>query len=886
MSDEPATATFLFTDIEGSARLWEREPGPMQRALARHDAISRAAVSAHRGRLVKTTGDGIHAAFDDPADALQAVLALQRALAGTEADGLALKVRCGLHRGPAERRDGDFYGPVLNRAARIMAAAHGGQVLLSQAVADGVAGRLPAGAALLDLGELRLRDLDGAERVHQLQHPALRAQFPPLRALAATPTNLTQPLNSFVGREREQAEIRALLSRTRLLTLLGMGGIGKSRLSLQVAATLLGDYPDGVWLVELAPLGDARRVPHALASVLGVKEDAGRSVTDALLAWVHDRRLLIVLDNCEHLRVACAALAKQLLQAGPGVQVLASSRDVLQVAGETVYPVPALSVPETGRGSAGLDVDALARHEAVRLFLDRAGAVQPAFRLDAGNAGAVAGICRSLDGIPLALELAAARTRALSVQAIAARLADRFRLLVSGDETVLPRQRTLRALIDWSFELLSGPERLLFRRLSVFAGGWTLAAAEAVTAGDGLDPLDVVTLLSNLVDKSLVIMAPAGTRYRMLETVRAYAAEQLADSGEDHAVRLRHLRHHLELAETARPQLAGPEQGHWLAQLDAERDNFLAAHRFSEQVDDSDAPGLRLMHALRPYWINRGELSLGLETALALLARPRLAARDAARCMALFGAGQLSFLAGRHPEAQRHLEECLAIARETGNDAIVARVLQPLGMTCLALRDEAAAARHLDEALQRALAQGDERECASALNARAMLHRLQGRHELAEPLCAQAVAICRRLGDQENIGVGLLSLAMVSLSLGRHEAAQDMLREAAGIAQQTGSQPLLLGALEVAAGLAAARGRWADAAACYGAAQAQRREAGLGRDPADEAFVDGALQAARRALGADEWTAHEARGRRQPLHEWLQAIGSGSGSDSGAPAAD
>lgn len=857
MSDEPATATFLFTDIEGSTRLWEREPGPMQRALARHDAISRAAVSAHRGRLVKSTGDGIHAAFDDPADALRAVLALQRALAEGQPEGLALRVRCGLHRGTAECRDGDYFGPALNRAARIMGAAHGGQVLLSQAVAEAVAGRLPADAALLDLGEVRLRDLDGAERVHQLLHPTLRARFPPLRSLAATPTNLTQPLNSFVGRERELAETRALLPRARLLTLLGMGGIGKSRLSLQLAAGLLDEYPDGVWLVELAPLTDALRVPQALASVLGVKEEAGRPVTEALRAWVRDRRLLVILDNCEHLLSACAELAKLLLQAGPGVQVLASSRDVLQVAGETVYPVPTLSVPEPG----GSDLATLARHEAVRLFLDRATAVQPAFGLDAGNAAAVVGICRALDGIPLALELAAARTRSLSVQAIAARLADRFRLLVSGDRTVLPRQRTLRALIDWSFDLLSERERTLFRRLAVFAGGCTLDAAEAVTAGDGLDAAEVLDLLAALVDKSLVMMAPDGARYRMLETVRAYAAEKLAEAGDEAATRTRHVRHYLAFAEATPAKLSGPEQAAWLQRLDAERDNLLTAHDWCGRAPELLDADLQLVFVLKAYWRTRGLLDLGLRVTLDALARTDPARRGFGRCRVLCDAGQLCCFMGRYDEARRHLEESRAIAHELRDAGRIAAVMQPLGMSYLALGERAAAQSLYEATVAMAQEAGNRRVLMVASNSLAQLHRADGRLAAAEPLYERVIELAREMGDRESVAIGLLNQAMVLITRGDTAAARPMLAEVREIAIDVGSQPVAQSLLEVCAGLAAAEGDAQRAAWLYGAAEARAARTSIRRDANDDAFLQPLLARARGRLGSGGFTAAETAGR-------------------------
>ncbi len=854
------TAIFLFTDIEGSTRLWEREPEAMRVALARHDAVSRQAVQVHRGLLVKSTGDGIHAVFDDAADAVRAMLALQLALAEpAPAGGLGLRVRAGLHSGPCERRDGDFYGPALNRAARIMNAAHGGQALLSSTVVQQLAGRLPEQASLRDLGSVRLRDLAQPERVHQLLHPGLRAQFPPLRSLEATPNNLAQQLNSYVGREQQGRELRELLARSRLLTLLGMGGIGKSRLSVQVGAELLDEYPDGVWLVELAPLADPLLVPQALASVLGVKEDAGHGVLDALLAHVRDKTLLVILDNCEHLVHACADLAKRLLQAGAGVKVLASSRDALQVAGETVYQVPTLGTP--GADGSG-DLQALGQHEAVRLFVDRASAVQPGFRLEAGNAAAVAEICRRLDGIPLALELAAARTRALSVQAIAARLNDRFRLLVSGDQTVLPRQRTLRALIDWSHELLSEPERALFRRLAVFAGGWTLEAAEAVGGGDGLPPAEVLDLLAQLVQKSLVLMELGGARYGMLDTVRAYAAEKLAAAADDEAAtRERHLLHHVALAEMTPAKLTGPEQGRWLQQLDLERENLLLAHEACGRDARWYERGLQLVFALKGYWRVRGLLALGQRITVDALQRLPADDRGFSRCRALCDAGQLSYFAGLYVEALRYLQESHAIAAELQDPARIAAVLQPLGMAHLALGERDRAEAIFREAVALARSTGSRRGLLAAANSLAQLHRGAGRLDLAEPIYREVIAQARALGDQDSVAIGLLNLAMVAITGSRTDEARGLLREARVIAAEIGSKPVEQSLLEVMAGWCAARADWQRAARLFGSAESGAARTGIRREAADEGFLRPLMQRTRLELGEAAFEQSERAGR-------------------------
>ena len=862
-SEDPNT-TFLFSDVEGSTRLWEQEPERMAVAMARHDALSRAAVVAHGGLVVKGLGDGVHAIFGDGLDAVLAAVQLQLLLAEPPAPGeLALRVRCGMHCGASEARDGDFFGPALNRAARVMGAAHGGQTLITQELAERVAARLPPPLTLADLGVVRLRDLDGRQRLHQIVHPGLRERFPPLRSMEATPNNLAQQLNSFVGRERELAEVRQLLAKTRLLTLLGMGGIGKSRLSVQLGAELMDEYPDGVWLVELAPLTDPRGVPQALAGVLGLKEEAGLAVLDALRAHVRTRTLLVILDNCEHVLHACADLAKQLLQAGAGLKVLATSRDVLQVAGETVYAVPTLTAPAAGDNT----LSALARHEAVRLFLDRAQAVQPAFRLDDHNAPAVAEICRRLDGIALALELAAARIRTLSVQAIAARLADRFRLLVTGDQTVLPRQRTLRALIDWSFELLNPAERALFRRLAVFAGGWSLESAEVVCAGDGLDQLEVLDLLAHLVEKSLVTMDVGGTRYRMLETMRAYALEKLADAGDEAATRSEHLGHFVSLAEAARPHLAGPVQGLWLTRLDPERENFIGAFGFSQSAEGGDALGVRLLHALRPYFITRGDLSTGLRLAVDLLARPGARGRDQSRCMALFAAGQFCFYLGRQHEALAHLRECAEIAREADNKGTLLRALQPLGAVSLALGQLDVATRHLLEAVVLARELGDARELASTMNLLALLHRMEGQFDRAEVLFQQVLAQYRELRDPESTAICLLNLAMTKTSSGQSAPALAMMQEVLALASETGSQPVWQSATEVCAGLAASLGGWADAGFFFGAAEAQSQAVGRPRYVADQVFLEPLIDRARAALGPMEFAQLETTGRQCPDKE-------------------
>ena len=858
MQNRPAVTTFLFTDIEGSTRLWDQEPERMKHALARHDALARTAVEAHRGLMVKMTGDGVHAAFDDPLDAVTAALELQQALADPEAtDGIALAVRCGLDAGVVERRDNDYFGTPVNRAARIMAAAHGGQVLVSQPVAALVRERLPQGVSLRDLGVARFRDLTSLERVYQVLHPLIRADFPALRTLATTPNNLPQQVTTFIGRASELSEVTQLLRRTRLLTLHGVGGIGKSRLALQVAADILDSYPDGVWLVELAALADPRLVPLAVAATLGVKEDPGRPLLEALLRFVKERELFVILDNCEHLLQTCAGLATQLLQAGPQLRILATSREPLHVTGETTYAVPALAVPEPSQTFVLADLE---RIEAASLFMDRARCAQPALQLTQQNAAAVVSICRRLDGIPLALELAAARVRAISVDNIAARLDDRFSLLTRGDTTALPRQQTLRALIDWSFDLLNQSERALLRRLAVFAGGWTLEAAEVVGAGGEVARIDVLGLLTNLVEKSLVTLEADGERYRLLETVRQYAQKRLDESGEGDATRTRHLDCFLALAEQASSQLVGPDQGAWLARLALEAENLLAAHAWCDRVAEGGESGLRLVHAVKLWLIYRGRLALLHRLTLEALARSGAQARTRARCRALHSAGQVGFFMGRYGEAQGYLEESLAIAMQIEDKERAAMVLEELGVVSSGQGDLVKARGYLEQALGLAQELGNKRAFASAINALAQLDRMEGHLDPAERRYEQVLALARELEDQETIAIALLNLAMVAIGRGSRERALATLGEALAIAEQIGSNRAGQSGLGVAAGLHALGGAWERAAILFGAAQEQMAQAGLHGDPTDEAFLEPLVAKARSALGASAFAAAAATG--------------------------
>ncbi len=639
-STSPHTLTFLFTDIEGSTPLWDTRPEAMSVATDRHNALLREAILAHGGHAFRVVGDAFCVAFADATSAVLAAIDAQRALCAENWGDTPIRVRMGLHSGAVEDAEDEiFRGPTLARAARVMSAAHGGQILVTAATVALLDRTPPAGSALRDLGDHTLRGFARLERLSQLVMPGLRSEFPPIRTQEALRSNLPPALTTFVGRTQALAHVREEVRRSRMVTLIGAGGTGKTRLALEAAGGLLVPFPDGVWLIELAALADPALIPNAIAGALGARAEGDTSPMTLVEASLRGKRALLLLDNCEHVVDEAAKVAQTLLRSLPDLHLLASSREALGVEGETVYRVPSLTMPESDAAPTTTDITS---SEAGALFLERAIAVTPAFALSDKNAAAIAQICRRLDGIPLAIELAAARLTALSVEELARRIDDRFRLLTGGRRTALPRQRTLRALIDWSYDLMSAAERNMLNMLAVFAGGFTLDAAERVCAADASSRADVLDAIEHLVAKSLLIAEQqheTETRYRLLETIRQYASEKLVEAGEADATRRNHFAYFLQLAERATVELQGPLALEWLDRLETEHDNFRAA---LDWCADADATAYaRLTGTLRKFWDMRGHFGEGwsrLERAL-----PLHAARDEIRLAALLGAGALAY---------------------------------------------------------------------------------------------------------------------------------------------------------------------------------------------------------------------------------------------------
>jgi predicted ATPase/class 3 adenylate cyclase/tetratricopeptide (TPR) repeat protein len=603
------TVTFLFTDIEGSTPLWEKMPHEMQTSLAQHHAILRQAIETNGGQVYQIIGDAFQAAFRLTTQGLAAALAAQCSLQSADWGATGpIQVRMGIHTGHAEL-DSTGNAPyevshTLNRAARVMSAGHGGQILLTQEAADLVKRELPEGIALKDLGEHQLKGMEWPEHLFQVLAPDLPQEFPPLFTSIAHPNNLPTQLTSFIGREQEVEDVTGLLEKNRLVTLTGSGGTGKTRLSLQVAGQVLEQFPNGVWFVELAALRDPDLVPRTAITALGLQESTTQSLKQQLKNYLKEKSLLLMLDNCEHVIEDCANLADELIHACPNLKILASSREGLGVAGEITYRVPSLPTPDLRKLP---DMEAITHFPAVILFAERAAAVQPGFTITDTNAEAVARICRRLDGIPLAIELAAARVSLLSAEQIANRLNDRFRLLTGGSRTVLPRQQTLRASIDWSYSMLEERERLFLMRLSVFYGGWTLEAAKTVCGSESMDEYELLDILDQLNNKSLVVVenkADGRTRFRMLETIRQYASEKLLDSGEASEARSQHLEYFMHLALSAEPHLRGPQQVEWLDQLETEIDNLRASLEWA--LEEDPQKGLTLAASIYWMWHIRG----------------------------------------------------------------------------------------------------------------------------------------------------------------------------------------------------------------------------------------------------------------------------------------
>ena len=736
------TVTFLFTDLEVSTRLWDLEPDAMQAALARHDEILREGVAAHGGHVVKGRGDGVHAVFATADAAVRAAIDCELAMSVEQwTVSEPLRARIGIHTGVAELRDRDYFGSAVNRAARLEAVAHGGQIVCSHASADLARDVLAEGVVFVDLGEHRLRDLSRPERVFQVSAAGLQGEFGPLASLDAFATNLKFEVTSFVGRDDDVAEVEKALEQSRVVTLIGVGGVGKTRLAIQTAAEVLPGYRDGVWLCELGPLNDAGQVPDVVATALAVQQRPGQSITDSLVIWLRSKALLMVLDNCEHLLDAAADLVATIVESCPEVRVLATGREGLGVRGERMLMVRSLPLP-----SADATTEEILSADAVTLFTTRAEQAGHGVDLDSDTATTVAQLCRRLDGIPLAIELAAARTRMMSPQEIAARLDERFRLLTGGSRTAVERHQTLRRAVEWSYDLLDPRERTVLDRLGVFAGGFTLEAAEAVVAGDDIDPPEVLDSIAQLVDKSLVDVQREhhDTRYRLLETIRSYALERLDERDATDTMRRRHATWCAAFVAEASAGTRGPDEGTWLERIDREIDNLRAALTWATGADDANL-SLALLgdFAFYSLWTRR------LGYLLAPWATAALATTGAAEHPRFTHALTVRALDHLHhqrnEDADRDARQAVDLLAEPGT----AFDASPWSVLCTAhfYAGRVAEVEGAEAFLDEARAAGDPYTLAAALTVVAVWSYVLGDAESCLPPAEEAMQIAQQIGN-------------------------------------------------------------------------------------------------------------------------------------------
>jgi predicted ATPase/class 3 adenylate cyclase len=861
-SNPSGTVTFLFTDIEGSTKLARAYQEKWETLRARHHDILRRAIESNHGYVFQIIGDAFCAAFHTAGDALRAAAKSQTELHAANWGDAPVRVRMGIHTGKAEiQENGEYHGYLaMSRIQRLMSAGHGGQVLISATTQELLLEDLPDDVFLRDLGERRLKDLIRPEHIYQLAGVNLPVDFPPLKTLEAYRHNLPTQMTSFIGREREMEEVKEAVLAHRLTTLTGSGGTGKTRLSLQVAADLLDQFPDGVWFVELAALTDPDLIPQTILSGVGIPEQPGMTILQLLMDYLHEKKLLLVLDNCEHLIEASAKLVHTLLSGSPALNIVATSREALGITGEMVWHVASLSLPDINRLPA---VEQLSQYEAVQLFIERTTLVQPHFQVTNDNAPALAQICCLLDGIPLALELAAARMRTMDVEQISKRLDDRFRLLTGGSRAALERHQTLRAALDWSYNLLSADEKLLLSRLSVFAGRWTPEAAEQVCV-KGAGDLDVLDLLARLVDKSLVILE--GSHYRMLETTRQYAREKLLDSEEGETLRDQHFAYFLVLAEKGDKEVhGGPDQIEWLHRFNGMRDNFRAALEWVVESGQTKR-ALQLVRKLDWSWFVRGDHNEGRYWLGRVLAIPDAPGYPESYAEALTQLAHHTWLMTGAKEARPSVEQALVIARAHDDKWNTARAMVILGLVLTHEYDFAAARSAIEESLALFREVHDQWGYAAAMLSLALGYYTQDDRAAALALHERSLVLFRELGDRyfESVALRFIGNLLVKQdNLARGMAA---MQEALILVQQLESKFEIYALIWSFAEAAQKSGDPARAVTLYLAAKGIAESVGAWRRE-DDADLDNNLAACRAALGKSRFATAVEQGRSMTMEQ-------------------
>ena len=760
--------TFLFTDIEGSTKLAQAFPDTLNSALQKHNSILYKIIESNNGFVFKTIGDAFCCAFQNPSEAVNAAVEIQKEMQSAEwNEAPPVKIRIGLHSGIAEWNGKDYMGYVtLARASRVMSSAYGEQIILTDNVYASVKDNLLKEISFRDLGERRLKDLIHPVRLYQINAAGLREEFPPLKTLDSRPNNLPVQLTSFIGREEEMKEIKKLLEQTHLLTLTGTGGTGKTRLAFQIAADVIDEFENGIWVAELSAISDPEFLPQTVAKALGIQELPNQKTEETLIDFLKEKEALLILDNCEHIIDAAAELTENILSKSQKIKIIATSREALRCSGEKTHQTLSLESPDPGKNESP---EQLTQYEAVRLFIERALAVNSNFRVNNENAPALAGICSHLDGIPLAIELAAARTRILKVEKIYERLEDRFKLLTGGKRTALPRQQTLKALIDWSYDLLKEKEKVLFQRLSVFSGGWTLEACEEICADEVIEDFELMDILTELSNKSLVVSkdVSGNVRFFLLETLKQYAAEKLT---EDSELRKRHFQYFRKTADQERLRSGKIYQIEWLSQIETELDNIRSAINWSSEYDKNEC--FSLLNDMTEFWNTKGYYTEAISTLTkALKSGNEVSAEN--RAQILYSAGMISYGLGKISEAVIYADDSLAISREINFAQGIMNSLNLKGILISVNIDKSKEALiYYEECLQIAREIKSKETIASVLyNSSFPLHRL-GNFELAMQRKREALEIYKEMKNIHRIANSLANLAVIENNLNNFESAK------------------------------------------------------------------------------------------------------------------
>lgn len=784
MNEPTGAVTFLFTDIEGSTKLAQKFNETYPGALIKHNLILNEAVKSNNGFVFKTVGDAFCCAFQDANDALIAACDIQKLLLNENWKEVYIKVRIGIHSGNAEWNGEDYMGYItLARVSRVMSAANGEQIIISESTYELINDSVSDRISFRHLGERRLKDVIQPIKLYQIISPGLREDFPPLKTLDSRPNNLPVQLTDFIGCEESIKSVKHLLNQTRLLTLLGSGGVGKTRLAMQVGADMIDDFANGVFIAELAPVTDPDFILQTLMNSFGMKDERGKTAEVILTDHIKDKELLLILDNCEHLIKKCALTVEMLLSNCAKLKIITTSREFLNCSGEKIYKVPSLSLPDV---SVNITPMQLSQYESVRLFIERAIAVNRDFRLNNENAQSLAEICSRLDGIPLAIELAAARIKVLTVEKICERLANRFSLLTGGKRTALPRQQTLKAMIDWSYDLLSEKEKILWRRLSVFNGGWTMESAEEICSDDKIKGEEIIDLMNALTDKSIILYGTEKERYRILESLKQYGYDTLTDEFEKEDILRKHLTYFMEIAEASVPNLIGSEIQVNLEKLVSEHGNFQSAIEWSLSADETEK-GARLAVALGNFWDIRGYYTLGIQLLGRFLTDTKGLNKSLEINLRRFS-GILSADFGLYEQARKYFEECLTISREIGEKKGIAIALNQLGGTDSLFGKYKLAQVYYEECLNLFRELGDKDGLAACLHNFGNITGGLGNYEQAKKYMEESLAIRKDLGDKRGTASCLMSLGQIAYkhSESNYEQTKKFYEESISLSREIG----------------------------------------------------------------------------------------------------